>query len=64
MNAEWTIGKDVEGSGCDMISSAIPALSNGTEETLRNVSQVTQRPERDSNRHVSNERRNLTTTSN
>ena len=53
----------MEGSGCSLISSAIPALSGGTEEILRKVSQVSQRPGRDSNRHVSSEMRSLTTTS-
>ena len=43
MNADCTIGKDVEGSS----SNTIPALSGGTEEILRKVRQVSQRPGRD-----------------
>lgn len=63
MNADCTVGKDAEGSVCGLSSSNIPALSGGTEEILRKFSKVSQRPGRDSKRHVSNEMRNLTTTS-
>jgi hypothetical protein len=63
MNAESPIRKDVEGSVCGLILSTVPAFSGGTEKTLGKVSQVSQRPGKNSNRHVSNEMRNLTTAS-
>jgi hypothetical protein len=44
MNDNYTFGKDVEGSFCGLSSNNIPALSGGTEEILRKVNQVFQRP--------------------